>query len=269
MPILLGSEQSERSRLRLSSGWHSRLRLGFTGFLQRLLPAACAGCQTPGSPFCEQCYQKLTWVEPPVCMQCGHPINVEAALCRQCQIQPLVSCRIRAVLKFASPVREAVHALKYKKQHDVAAELATIMARGWVAWASMVDLVVPVPLHAERYRARGFNQSAEIARHLATALNLPIQTNVLFRPTRTRPQVGLNREARLDNVRNAFQAVQMGVSGKHILLIDDVCTTGATLGAASDALYTAGAASVTAYVLARAQNYREHQYPELERLATT
>ena len=245
LPNPFGGQQ-QKSRIRLLSNWHTHLKSGFTELLQLALPAACAGCQTPGSPFCKQCYQKLIWIEPPVCEHCGRQINREAALCQQCAHRPILSCRVRTVVKFEAPLRSAIHALKYRKQRDVARELATIMVHGWVAWAMPVDFVVPVPLHAERYRLRGFNQSAEIATHFATTLNLPIQPNALFRTVQTRSQVGLKRQARLENVRDAFQAVTTAVSGKHILLIDDVCTTGATLHAASNALYTAGAKSVSA-----------------------
>ena len=190
-------------------------------------------------------------------------VTVEMQRCRDCVQRDGCFCRIRSVVAFDDPIRSAIHALKYGNQPSVAHELATIMVRGWSVWGEDVDLVAPVPLHAERQRVRGYNQSAEIARHFAAALALPINTNVIFRPIHTRPQVGLKRQARLENVQNAFKSAENEAAGQRILLIDDVCTTGATLNAAADALYTAGAVSVMAYTLARAQTYREHWYPPL------
>ena len=191
-------------------------------------------------------------------------VTVEMQCCRECIQRDGHGCRIRAVVAFGDPLRRAIHALKYGNQPSVARELATIMVRGWDVWGSEVDLVVPVPLHAERQRMRGYNQSAEIARYFASDLALPIDTNAIFRFVHTRPQVGLKRQARLDNVQNAFKSAENAVAGRRILLIDDVCTTGATLNAAADALYMAGATSVMAYALARAQTYREHWYPHLD-----
>lgn len=244
--------------------WQDSFRSTFSGLLKFILPASCAACHTAGTPFCENCYQKLEWIEPPVCEHCGHSISREAALCASCRQALSTTCSIRAVVRFAGPIRPAIHALKYGKQRGVAESLATIMIRGWKEWGSSVDIVLPIPLHVERYRMRGFNQSAEIAKPFAAAFQLPLNTNVIYRKTQTRPQVGLRKQARLENVRDAFYANSADVAGKKILLIDDVCTTGATLSAAADVLYQAGAVSVSAYALARAQDYREHAYPEME-----
>jgi ComF family protein len=115
---------------------------------------------------------------------------------------------------------------------------------------SEVDVIIPVPLHRWRLWVRGYNQAAEIAKDLGAVYHLPVDFLSLKRPFKTRPQVGLKREERLKNVRQAF-AVQGDVVGKVVLLVDDVYTTGATLTACSQTLLNAGAKEVRVLTLAR------------------
>jgi ComF family protein len=116
-----------------------------------------------------------------------------------------------------------------------------------------VDVVVPVPLHRRRERDRGFNQSALLARAVATACALPTNEASLMRTRETVPQVGLDIYARRVNVRGAFRAGREGVVGRRVLLIDDVCTTGATMEACAEALAAVGARAVWGFALARGQ----------------
>jgi ComF family protein len=146
----------------------------------------------------------------------------------------------------------AIHQLKYSGIAAAASPLAGVMVQGWQRWAAPVDLVVPVALHPAREHERGYNQSTLLARQFSRQLNLPLREDALARTRDTRPQVGLTRGERRRNVSGAFQAAPALLDGTRILLVDDVCTTGATLGAASEALLAAGARSVYAYCLARA-----------------
>jgi ComF family protein len=124
------------------------------------------------------------------------------------------------------------------------------MVAGRPAWLDTIDLVVPVPLHPKRQRQRGFNQSALLSRYLCRSLNLVLSENALRRIRHTTPQIELGPEERASNVRGAFAAVPRQVAGRHILLVDDVFTTGATLSAAAEALLAAGARVVSGYCLA-------------------
>jgi ComF family protein len=126
------------------------------------------------------------------------------------------------------------------------------MVNAWSRWQLPVDLVVGVPLHPSREKKRGYNQSDLLAHHFCERVNLADDKKALQRVRNTSPQVGLKANERVTNVANAFVAERSRVAGKHILLIDDVCTTGSTLKAGAEALMAAGARQVSGYCLARA-----------------
>lgn len=142
--------------------------------------------------------------------------------------------------------------MKYEGAFALAEPLGDLMATAWPRWQTPVDLVVPVALHPERERKRGYNQSTLLARRLSCKLGWQMLPESLQRTRDTRPQTRLSGSERLQNVQRAFQAQRDIVTGKHILLVDDVATTGATLAASADALLAAGAVSVSGYCLARA-----------------
>jgi ComF family protein len=133
----------------------------------------------------------------------------------------------------------------------VAEPLAALMAQRYPVWSDPLDIVVPIPLHPERVRERGYNQAALLARHLCPQLNLELDEEALWRTRHTRPQVGLDRVQRRQNVLGAFAADPPRVEGRRVLLVDDVCTSGATLASAAVALRDAGATGVRGFCFAR------------------
>jgi ComF family protein len=187
----------------------------------------------------------------------GHATGKQdASPCNRCQHS---TSQLDGLLSFgfhSGPLRQAIHNLKYNDLRSLAAPLGRMMGEGWAALAphgSEIDAIVPVPLHASRQRQRGYNQAALLARELSIYLRCPVVEEALVRTRATLPQVGLDAQARHDNVRGAFECTDDSLAGKQVLLVDDVCTTGSTLDSACAALRQAGVLSVWAYVLARAK----------------
>ncbi len=140
---------------------------------------------------------------------------------------------------------------KYQGRSDLAPVLGGLCADAAHVYAGHVDVVIPLPLHPERRRSRGYNQAALLAWPVARALQIPLRTGLMSRMRVTRPQVGLSAKERAENVRKAFCA-SWSLSGQRVLLVDDVSTTGATLGSARKALYDAGVDDVFTLTLAYA-----------------
>jgi len=128
------------------------------------------------------------------------------------------------------------------------------MMQAWSRWQIPSDIVVPIPLHSERKRQRGYNQAELLVQAVANNLNWNSAPDVLHRHKRTAPQVGLTIDQRRHNVRGAFSANEDKVAGKKVLLVDDVCTTGSTLDSAARVLLEAGAFSVEAFCLTTVSN---------------
>jgi ComF family protein len=160
--------------------------------------------------------------------------------------------QIRAAVLFAEPVSVVIHKMKYEGLFGLAEPLADLMTSAWGKWQSPVDLILPIPLHPDREKKRGYNQSNLLAKHLGSNLNLDVDFKVIHRNRHTPPQVGLTAKERLSNVSGAFVVLSQKAIGKDVLLIDDVCTTGATMSAAAQVLLDAGASSVAGYCVARA-----------------
>jgi len=142
--------------------------------------------------------------------------------------------------------------MKYEGYFALARPLGVLMVAAWSEWEHPLDLVVPIPLHAQRKRKRGYNQSELLTDVLEQELGLPNLAAALNRSRHTRPQLGLTANERRANVLDAFTANSALVQGKRIMLVDDVFTSGSTLTAAAEALHQAGARSVTAYCLTTA-----------------
>ena len=160
------------------------------------------------------------------------------------------------MLDYAGGGRRMVMALKRHDRLDIAPALAAWMLKSAGPVISDVDLIAPVPLHAARLLRRKFNQSAELARHIAGAAAMTYTPDLLTRIRKTESQKGKDRAARFENMRAAIIPTprhRLLIKGKRILLIDDVLTTGATLSASTEACFSAGAANVNILVLARVE----------------
>ncbi|MBC7223839.1 MAG: ComF family protein, partial [Anaerolineae bacterium] len=231
--------------------WERLAALG-RALLDLLFPPRCGGCGAPGAWLCAACWEALPWIAPPVCQRCGLPL-ARPGLCAGCAALPPARVRIRAATYFEGPVRQAVHRLKYAGQRPLAEPLAKVLHHMWVREGLSAEVLVPVALHPQRERERGFNQAALLARELGRLTGLPVDDASLQRVRATPPQVGLTREERRRNVEGAFQCQGDALRGKRVALVDDVCTTGATLYAAGQALLEGGAKEVWAVTVARSR----------------
>lgn len=221
----------------------------WSGLLDLVFPPRCVGCGRPGAWLCPSCLGAVQPVPPPTCSIC-YESTLGGSLCSACRRDPLAIDGIRSVSLHKGALREAVHGFKYKNQRGLAGPLAGLM-RGVVAeHQAPADVLVPVPLHADRLRERGYNQSALLARALAGP-GLEVDETSLARVRATASQTTLNRVERRANMAGAFACRDGRLAGKRVLLIDDVCTTGATLEACAVACRQAGAASVWGLTVTR------------------
>lgn len=218
--------------------------------LDWLYPPECPGCGKAGERWCEDCQKGLTRFGPEVCPVCGE-ISAGGKLCKDCRANPPPFQAVRSWATHEGALRKAIHHLKYQKDIGLAEALAFHLIDLYNDQKWNVDLVTAVPLSRKRLRERGYNQSELLARPLALYLDKPFKAGALRRVRDTASQVGLNAKERKQNVAHAFQGDPKWASGKVILIVDDVTTTGSTLWMCTEALMAAGAAGVYAMTLAR------------------
>ncbi|OGL18649.1 MAG: hypothetical protein A3K12_15250 [Candidatus Rokubacteria bacterium RIFCSPLOWO2_12_FULL_71_19] len=247
-------------------GWRGWLRAA----VDLLFPPICPVCQVRldagrRDPLCGSCWERLERIAPPICRLCGLPLGGFAIepheagggpaphLCGQCRVRPPAYSYARAAARYGDVVREAVHAFKFGGKRALALPLGDLLAETRALLPiDAVDLLVPVPLHRRRERERGFNQSRLLARRVACAWGVPLRADVLARAAATLPQTDLGAAERRANVRGAFALRRPdAVAGRHVVLVDDIMTTGATAGACAALLQEAGAATVGVVTVAR------------------
>ena len=219
--------------------------------LDWLFPPVCGGCGTTGTRWCQECQTRVKLLSGPVCDACGLPQSYNG-LCDRCRENRPSYKQLRSWAVFEDPVQGALHRLKYRRDLGLGEALSHhvsgfISHLGWP-----VEILIPIPLGKQRRKERGYNQVAMIAKPLSLQVGLEYCPDALFRARETRSQVGLSASERQENVRDAFLAARKKVSGRSVLLMDDVSTTGATLSSAAEALYDAGAREVFAITIARA-----------------
>ena len=245
---------------------HARLPLRKTlrdlgsACLGLLYPPTCIGCGgATGEPhaLCARCWTGFRFIERPYCERLGTPFAVDLGIplvSPAAIAEPPVFRRARSVARYDGTARDLVHRLKYSDRLDLARALGAMMARSGSELAGSADVIVPVPLHRWRLWTRRFNQSMELARAISSAHGVRCDPGLLHRVKRTRPQVGLTRAQRGDNLQGAFRVpddAKARLAGRGVLLVDDVLTTGATANACSRALLRGGAASVDVLTFAR------------------
>ncbi len=217
-----------------------------------LFPPRCAGCGEWGKRYCSSCFQKIRIIKPPICSVCGEPLNQgQSSICERCSSLEYRFSAVRSWGYFGGSLQKAIHRLKYKRDICLGEILAQPLVELLHAQDWNIDLITVVPLDKRRSKERGYNQGLVLAKPIGWISGLMVTDAVLKRVKITRSQVGLSVNQRKENVNGAFKAHPELISGKNILVIDDVMTTGSTINACADALLKANAEKVYAITLAR------------------
>lgn len=217
--------------------------------LDLIFPPTCGGCSIEGTFLCNDCEAGIPALDKMRCRVCSKPGT--SLLCGWCRGTDQPFNGITAPYRWDGIVRDLVHSLKYKGVRASAPRLSELMAAHLRRRAISADVIVPVPLHSRRERQRGYNHSALLAEGIGQGMGIPVAVDMLTRTRNTPPQVSMRTpEERHKNVVDAFECTD-DPSGRRVLLVDDVVTTGATIAACSVPLREAGASSIWALSLAR------------------
>ena len=236
----------------------------FQSAIRLIYPARCTFCGgLVDSDFglCGPCWRDTPFIAGQVCDQCGVPLLAgpdapdDVLRCDECLTFARPWGAGRAAMVYDGNGRKMVLRLKHGDRHDMAGPASAWMARAAQPLLRPDTLIAPVPLHWLRLLRRRYNQSALLARALGTQVGRPMCPDLLIRPRATPPLSGLGRDARFATMEGTIKAHprrRHRMAGRHVLLVDDVMTSGATLAAGAEACWAGGAAGVDILVLARA-----------------
>lgn len=240
-----------------SLDWRRRslggLRRIWRAGLDFLLPPRCLTCDAPSAEpdaVCPSCWGLMPFIEAPWCARYGTPLSFDLGpegLSARAIASPPLFNRARAATLYGGPARDLVLALKFGGRREVAAPMGRLMAAAGRELFQPDTLVLPVPLHRTRLWQRRFNQAALLGQEVARIKGAGFEPQMLERRRRTRQQVGLHADERSRNVRGAFALrpeAAMKISGRPVVLVDDVLTTGSTVEACTRVLLRAGARQV-------------------------
>ena len=220
-----------------------------------LFPPRCAGCARSGTVLCSSCIAQFKTVEPSHCQLCGRALLEGDLLCTECHDRPAGLNGLFSYSSYEEPMRSCIHALKYHGNLRLAEPLGALLGQTFGRYGLQADAIIPVPLHRDRQQQRGYNHAQLLAQVCSTLVRVPFHEHMLVRHRATLPQVGLSARDRYLNIAGAFLCAPAyatgALSGRSIVIIDDVSTTGATLKECAAPLFAAGAKEVRGLVLAR------------------
>jgi ComF family protein len=235
--------------IRQLSNWRESFLNSCLYFGRHALPQRCLLCTAPAAakPVCADCYTHLSWLTATRCPQCALPTS-DGSFCGACLSHPPRFDGVSAAFVYAWPLAPLIHHYKYAGNLALAHLLAQALS---ARLTGGVDLIIPMPLSPQRLRSRGFNQALEIARVVSRLTGVPLAASACRRVRDNAPQASLPWKERARNIRGAF-VCDADLSGKHVAVIDDVMTTGATLNELARNLRKAGAVEIRGWMVARA-----------------
>ncbi len=233
-----------------------------------LFPPRCPFCDKVlfSSVFLEQqwvcpaCVRKPEYVQEPVCKKCGKPLEDQRKeYCYDCKKQKHIFRQGKALWVYQKETRSSIYRFKYQGRQEYAHYYGRELAQKYGAWIEkcQIDGLVPIPLSRKRQWQRGFNQAALIAKEVSRQTGIPVYEDLLVRVRDTRAQKELNDEERKNNLKKAFKTKANKVQLDHILLIDDIYTTGSTMNEAADQLRKSGTDEVYCLSLSIGRGYQD------------
>lgn len=233
-------------------------RLNIKQLLANNLQQRCVLCAAPHGAdlgLCEDCAIDLPWYHEAQCPQCAINISLKHhQICGTCLQTPPAFDQTIAMMRYAFPINALLQAYKYEHRLPLAHFFASLFIKEYQFTEKAIDCLVPMPMHPKRLQERGFNQALEIARLLSRAYQIPLDFRACTRTKNTPPQASLALKQRINNMAGAF-ACNTDFTGRHIAIIDDVMTTGASMHALASVLKKAGAKTVECWVIARTLAY--------------
>jgi len=238
------------------------------GLLNLIFPLDCRICEKPireskGYSICEDCFKTIELIDKPYCVKCGKPFLISTDLFRQDKEILCVDCKrkkysfefARSVGIYHGVLKECIHLFKYYGEKKLAEPFGELLIDYLVKdkeFKKKVDLIIPVPLHKNDLKERGFNQSVLLSRIIGNYFSIPVKEEVLIKKKLTSSQVNLSKKDRENNILRAFSIDKPEeIKGENILILDDIFTTGSTVEECAKELKKAKVNNIFILTLAR------------------
>jgi ComF family protein len=228
-----------------------------------VFPRRCPGCDIILLPkerkagFCKKCQSRVHKIPDCHCQKCGKMLRTEAEYCGDCKTTKHFFVQNKAVYLYQGQMKPSMYHFKYGNRREYAKTFAQDAAKQYGDWIKRMGMeaIVPVPMYRGKERRRGYNQATVFAKELGKQMELPVYTDLVIRIRDTAPQKNLNQVQRKYNMKNAFKIKRNGVKLSHVLVVDDIYTTGSTMDGVAQVLLSAGVDEVYCLSVCIGKNY--------------